>query len=148
MRHRHDDIEAAVETLIYTPRKEGETAFPDLATLDARICEVKNARLKAAREDRERAEADAEERDRREHPERYFDVRQQIKDFLKQKGIEILPREKPKSLYCEHCRGVQLEAFTAADFRALADVVEEREALKVRERAADTLEDLDERVPR
>jgi molybdenum cofactor biosynthesis enzyme MoaA len=129
---------------MYTPREEGETAFPDLATIDARICEVKNARLKAAREECERAEAEAEERNRREHPENYFDVREMIHDFIKRKGIECIPPKKPTKPFCEHCNGVQLEAFTAADFRALADVVEKREQLKTTERQAGSMDSINE----
>jgi hypothetical protein len=126
-----DDIRAAIEKLMFTRREEGETAFPDLPTLDEYIRAAKNARLRTEREQRERAEAEAEERDRHEHPENYFDVRQMIHEFVKSNGIEVLPPQKPVSL-----EGVTaaLEVLTAADLRALADVVEKREGMKRRER--------------
>lgn len=120
---------------MFTKREEGQTAFPDLPTLDECVCHEKNIRLKAAREERERAEAEAEERDRQEHPENYFDVRQMLHNFARQKGIEVLPPQRRSKIVCEFCDGIQLEAlveaFTEADFKALAEVARKRDALKV-----------------
>jgi hypothetical protein len=134
-KYEFQDIAAAVRKLMFTKREEGETAFPDLPTLDERVCHEKNIRLKAAREERERAEAEAEERDRQEHPENYFDVRQMFHNFAKQKGIEVLPPQRQSKMVCEFCDGIQLEAlveaFSEADFLALAEVARKRDALKV-----------------
>ena len=123
-----------------TKREAGETAFPDLATLDRCIREVRHARLEVERKQEERAQAEAEEREMREHPDEFFDVRAMIHEFVKQKGIEVLPPDQSRRLVCEFCNGMQMETFieilTAADLRALADVKEKREALKAMERQA------------
>lgn len=113
-----------------TKREAGETAFPDLATLDRCIRDERHARLEVERKQEERAQAEAEERERREHPERFFDARAMINEFVNRRGIEILPPDNSRKFQCEFCNGIQLETFieilTAAELRALADVKEKR----------------------
>jgi hypothetical protein len=122
------------------PRQQYETPFPDLPTLHEAICEMKNIRLRAVREQRERMESERDRRDQQEHPENYFDVSQMIHDFVKKKGIEVVAPKKKATPFCEKCAAYiedeirrRMEAFTAADYRALAIVAEQREALKVQE---------------
>lgn len=124
------DIETAVRKLMYFEREEGQTAFPDLPTLNRAIGDVKNARLRADRERREREAEEAEARDRREHPEKYFSVDEMISDFLKSKNIEILPPQKQPVSFTSEVMTAVLELFSAADLRALADIREKQEAMK------------------
>jgi hypothetical protein len=151
------DIEAAVRMLMHVKREPGETAFPDLPTLEEVIVTLRNARLKAEREQREREQSEAEERDRREHPENYVDVRQMIHDFIQRKGEEKAIRDSKPAQHtigivpqdgkfylcltagdgarvfwdppCDSLHAIKefLATVTAADLRAMADLMEKRD---------------------
>lgn len=121
-----DDIRAAVGHLSHLRRKEGETAFPDLAMLDDAVYDAKNARLRAEREARAKDAMDALIRDQREHPENYFGLKELLAEFAARRGMTAEPKPIPRKGMCEHCNGVQLSALTPADLRALADALEGR----------------------
>ena len=126
------DIEAAVRKLMYTKREPGETAFPDLQTLDECIRAGKNARLRAEREQRERDEDEALRRDREEHPENYFGLADLLRDLAQQKGFDVLPPKKPVKAAADAGSLAQLiaEVFTADQLEAITEIAKQREALK------------------
>jgi hypothetical protein len=119
-RYSLQDIQTAIGVLSLRIRNEGETAFPDLPTLDQAVKQGIRDRLNAAARQREEAEA----RDRQERPGEYVSVNELVGDFFKAKGIEVLPPAKPTSAVCQYCHGVQLSALRPQDLRALADVME------------------------
>lgn len=123
-RYPMEDIRAACATLSLTKRNEGETAFPDLPTIDEAVkVAFRNRRIAEDRVMRQERE-ETEERNRRENPEDFVSVSAMVGDFFKSKGMEVLPPEKPTRAVCEHCNGVQLSAFRPDDLRALADAME------------------------
>lgn len=82
-RHPIEDVQAAVTNLSLSRRQEGETAFPDLATLDEACILVGRPRRQAERA-RQQAEVDqAQAKHRAEHPEEYVDIREIVGDFFK-----------------------------------------------------------------
>jgi len=126
-RFRLDDIRAGLHVLALTRREDGDTAFPDVGTVLAAVREAVRERHAARTAEAKRMRDDAEERHRKEHPEEYVHVSAIIGNFLKNKGIEVIPPAKPKSAFCEHCNGVDLNALRAQDLRALADFIEKRD---------------------
>jgi len=87
--------------------------------------------------DREQARQLADdERHRREHPERYFNLGELMESVLKRKGMATAPPEPPQrpaadAVACPHCGGsveplYRLSGFSAADLRAMADGIEKR----------------------
>ena len=96
------DIRAAIEKLCLTPRAEGQTAFPDLPTVDAAVRAVRSERWRAERIRAEREQQAAEERDRREHPENYviFDPLEVLKEVSEKRRQEALnkPARNPSSM--------------------------------------------------
>lgn len=125
-----EDVRIAVSGLSLLRRKEGETAFPDLATIDDAAWEAKQARLRTKREQDEKRAAEVEARHRLEHPEEYVHVRDVWAEFIQKRNIAIVSAHQPPEPFCEHCNGVQLSALRSVDLRALADVVEKREQLE------------------
>lgn len=65
------DISSAIDELCHTKRATGETAFPDLPTIEEYIFEHRDNRLKAERLERERVQNEAERQHREKHPEEY-----------------------------------------------------------------------------
>lgn len=111
-----EDIAATIHKLMFHRREEGETAFPDLPTLDYEIRQAKNVRLKALREAEEKKRYEDEQGDIQEHPERYFNVGDMIHEQLSKR-----PKPEPRK-----AAGVigDLTALSAADLRKLAGVIE------------------------
>jgi hypothetical protein len=93
-----EDISAAVGKLSLTRRQEGETAFPDLATIDEAVRAVgRDRRIAEARIAKAEQEA-AEERHKREHPEEYVSIGDLVGDFYRKAGqmpVEELPPSPP-----------------------------------------------------
>lgn len=73
-----EDITAAVDKLMRTKRQEGETAFPDLATLEEAILEVGRPRRQAEYQRQKLESALAEAKHRQEHPEEYVSINEII----------------------------------------------------------------------
>lgn len=65
------DLHRAIDKLCHTKRAEGETAFPDLPTIEEAVFQERNTRLKAERDVADRQFLDAQEKHRAEHPEEY-----------------------------------------------------------------------------
>lgn len=76
--YREDDISQAIRKIAFTPREEGETAFPELGTIarTVRSFAIERNRVEERRRRREEDERRAE--DRRQHPENYMSFR----DFM------------------------------------------------------------------
>jgi hypothetical protein len=84
-----EDIKAACTRLSLTRRAEGETAFPDLATVDETVQqEGRNRRIRTVERERKRLAAE-EERDRKAHPEKYVAMGELVGDYYQTKGIEF-----------------------------------------------------------
>lgn len=82
-KHPIEDVQAAVTSLSLSKRQEGETAFPDLATLDE-ACILAGRPRRQAEYAREQARiAEDESRHRAEHPEEYVDIREIVGDLFK-----------------------------------------------------------------
>jgi hypothetical protein len=91
------DIRAAVSKLSLLKRAEGETAFPDLATLDEAVrCEGRDRRIAEAKQ-LKRTEEEAYERKRRDHPEDFISIADIVGDFYKTKGMHAVPAEKKEA---------------------------------------------------
>lgn len=66
------DLSAAIEKLCHKKREAGETAFPDLPTIEEEVIEQCNRRRRQEREEGERAFREEQEKHRAAHPEEYF----------------------------------------------------------------------------
>lgn len=130
------DIAAAIRILSLRRRSEGETAFPDLATIDEAVRDERNTRMKGEREQREREQEEAVRRDRGEHPDKYvdFDFERDLPKWLQEikarKGQELAAaRETIRTTgNCPTCGAIQgtviPQNLTAKQLRELADVLE------------------------
>jgi hypothetical protein len=128
-----DDILAAIDQLMLTKRQQGETAFPDLATVVEAVELVALRRRQAEAAAKEKAAREAEERNRKEHPENYFnmaDVYAEVKRRGKVRLLEAPKPAKPRGAFCEHCNGIQLSALTPSMLRDLADVLEKQRSIR------------------
>jgi hypothetical protein len=133
------DITAAIRHLSLRRRSEGETAFPDLATMDEAVRDERNKRMAAERKEREREQEAAERRDREEHPDKYveFDFKRDLpamlRDIQARKGQEIAAaRETIRTTgRCPTCGAVPGEvipqSLTPKQLRELADSLERQE---------------------
>lgn len=89
------DIGEAIRRLSLQRRSEGETALPDLGTVDEAVRDERNKRMATERKQRERDQEQAERRDREEHPDKYvdFDFKRDLPNMLRdiqaRKGQEI-----------------------------------------------------------
>jgi hypothetical protein len=83
-----DDVRSAVNRLSLVKRAEGETAFPDLATLDEAVRGEGRDRRIAEAKRRKRTEEEAYERNLRDHPEDFVSMADIVGDFYKTKGMD------------------------------------------------------------
>ncbi len=130
------DIQAAVHRLSLQRRCDGETALPDLGTVDEAVRDERNKRMKEEREQREREQEEAERRDRQEHPEKYvdFDFKRDLPNMLRgiqaRKGEEMAAaRETIRTAgRCPTCSAVPGQVIpqnlSPKQLRELADVLE------------------------
>lgn len=127
-KYQWPDLQAAISHLALRPRAEGETAFPDLGTVNGAVdFEARKRRSAEARSRREQLDA-AEEQDRREHPENYVSVAELIGEVFKARKLPTQEKQRPHSLLCEHGHGVDLASLRPEDLRALADALEGKRA--------------------
>lgn len=121
------DLAATVNRLALQERCEGELAFPDLATLDRAVRDERNGRMRAEREQRERAEAAAEEKRRREHPEDFvpFDFAGELAKIKARKGETMTPQVPRRGASLSNSADIQY--LTPQQLRELADVLERQE---------------------
>lgn len=70
-----------MRAIAFRTREEGETAFPDLGTVDREIRRARGERLREEERVRRKAEYDALEEDRRLHPENYISMRDVLNTF-------------------------------------------------------------------
>jgi hypothetical protein len=126
---QQEDILAAIRQLMLTRRQPGETAFPDLATVDQAVKEAGVKRRCAEVDERRRIALEAEDRHRKEHPEEYSTMADVVAEVARRGKIKLLESKKseePKRPYCEHCNGVQLSVLRPQDLRALAGAMEKQ----------------------
>ena len=84
------DVQAAIKGLCHTKRKSGETAFPDLPTLEEAVSDAaRSRRASEGTPSRVALELEERERHRKEHPEEYVSVRDIIAAFLQTKGMSV-----------------------------------------------------------
>ena len=137
--YRPKDVCSALDRLAHTRREEGETAFPDLATLEEAIRADAAKRLSADKREAERSAAAAEDRDRAEHPENYFSVADAMAEVMRRKGVELRQKQEVKAAAestaeCPKCgavlilSGATLTHLTPTMLRQLADLLERRSA--------------------
>jgi len=125
-RHQAEDIDAAVRKLMYCRREQGETAFPDLATLDEEIRGFAKMRRQNLAREFEHRQQEAEAQRRMEHPEDYVPVRDIWAEFM-EKRAAAPPSMRRMNASCPHCNGVELKNLKPADLRALAEVIEKQQ---------------------
>ena len=120
-RHEVQDIEAAVRKLMYRRRGEGETAFPDLATLDEEIRGFARIRRQELAREVERKQQEAEIQHRLDHPEEYRAVRDVWAEFMEKRGMAA------KAAPAKTSNGSsQPSALTPSQLRELADAIEKQ----------------------
>lgn len=135
------DICSALDRLAHTRREEGETAFPDLATLEEAIRADAAKRRGEEKREAERVAAAAEDRDRAEHPENYFSVADAISEVMRRKGVELRQIQEARAAaesttQCPRCgtvlilSGATLTHLTPQMLREFADLLERRSAEK------------------
>jgi len=66
------DIETALDQLGRRPRREGETAFPDLGSIEEEVRAIRSERRACEAKERERQQLLEEAEHRRLHPEEYM----------------------------------------------------------------------------
>jgi hypothetical protein len=146
------DLETATKAIAQRPRAEGETAFPEIATI---IGEVQAAgRSRRTAEARERRLADeAEERRRREsHPEEFEPIGPADLEAMAAKLGDKFSFDRPKpkphpvmeNTDCPHCGKVLpissgVRRMNSQELRDLADVMEQVENLSAANREANKL---------
>lgn len=81
-RFERGDIAAAIEVLCHKRREQGETAFPDLATIEEQIFLVRNARVRAEREEEEYKERERVRRHIHDHPKEHVTFAEIMADFM------------------------------------------------------------------
>ena len=85
-RFNYLDVESAIELLCKTRRQDGETAFPDLATMiEAVEAAARSRRIAEAKQARKLSEEE-ERRHREAHPEEYVSVKE-IFDAARVKNV-------------------------------------------------------------
>lgn len=135
------DIYSALDRLAHTPREEGQTAFPDLPTLEDAIRADAAKRRAEEKREAERAAAAAEDRDRTEHPENYFSVADMIAEVMQRKGVELRQKQEANAAAestteCPRCgavlilSGATLTHLTPQMLREFAALLERRSAEK------------------
>lgn len=89
------DLKAAITKLSLTRRESGETAFPDLGTVDEAARYERKRRWAIESEAREVIREAEQERHRREHPEEYVQMSEIVGDFFKKHAMDaaIYPSE-------------------------------------------------------
>lgn len=87
-RYDLQDIQAAFDLLAITRRQEGETAFPDLGTVDEAVRYQRKQRWAMESEAREVIREAEQERHRAEHPEEYVHMSEIVGDFFKRHSME------------------------------------------------------------
>jgi hypothetical protein len=130
------DISVAVRRLSLQRRSEGETAFPDLGTVDEAVKDERNERMRAERKRAEREEEEAEERDRREHPEKYapFDLKAEYAKIRARNGEAVQQARETmrREQRCPTCGAVPgatyCQSLTPQQLRELANVLERQES--------------------
>ena len=130
------DIGEAIRRLSLQRRSEGETALPDLGTVDEAVRGERNKRMATERKQRERDQEEAERRDREEHPDKYVDfdfkrdLPKMLRDIQARKGQEIATaREAIRTTgHCPTCGAVPGQVIpqnlSPKQLRDLADVLE------------------------
>jgi hypothetical protein len=118
------DISAAVMRLSLQRRSEGETAFPDLGTMDEAVKDERNTRMRSEREQREREEAAEEEKRRREHPEEFapFDFAAELAKIRARKAAKVVPQVTDPAGSLADAQNHQY--LSPEQLRNLADVLE------------------------
>jgi hypothetical protein len=82
------DIARGVEALCHKRREPGETAFPDLPTIEEAIFVARNNRIRAQREEEQLQERERISQHMREHPEEHVTFAQVMADFLERRNSE------------------------------------------------------------
>lgn len=77
------DVKAAVGQLILVPRREGETAFPEFATLRMAVRGVEGDRRAAERTQDVLRQAEH----RAKHPEEYVDINPAVRELLEKRKM-------------------------------------------------------------
>lgn len=83
-----EDIAVSLDSIAKTPRREGETAFPEIAVLIGSVKSV--GRDKRIAENKERLRlSDSEERQHRiDHPEEYFPISELVGEAAKKLALD------------------------------------------------------------
>lgn len=82
------DVEAGLDRIGMRPRNEGETAFPDVATLQMAVRAARGVRIACEAKERERQHDLIAEQHRKDHPELYCSTA----DFWKEAMEKIRTR--------------------------------------------------------
>lgn len=82
------DIAAGIDVICHKRREPGETAFPDLPTIEEAIFVARNSRIRAQREEEQLRERERIIQHMREHPEEYVTFAQVMADFLERRNSE------------------------------------------------------------
>jgi hypothetical protein len=136
------DIDKALMVMASVPRRDGETAFPEVATIREAIRGVKRGRAERSAIDKENARI----AHFKAHPELY-ETSEELKAMTKRieekfsfdaprREIEIQHREES----CPHCQGVlpiasNIRFWSSEELRNLADVVQKNEQIAAANRA-------------
>lgn len=147
------DLEAATKAIAQRPRAEGETAFPEIATIIAEVKLAARDRRIAAERERKMADEAAELRRRRTHPEDFIADKEiaEMEARLREKyqarfGVErenFLP--EPKMLCCPECSAElpvpqNIRFWEPSGLREHADRIEELRRIADKNREANRAE--------
>jgi hypothetical protein len=78
----HEDIVSVIRAIVRTPRREGETAFPDLGTLLQAVRSQRAQRLEKEKAKKVSADARAMAEDLRLHPEKFLNLGELMREAL------------------------------------------------------------------
>ena len=144
-----EDVREGLRKLSLRRRQEGETAFPDLATVLDTVDDARRDRRIAEENEKKREAEEAEAAYWRDHPEErvFFDPHEILKNLGKAAPDVKAPVRTDPITQCPCCgevlllEGAQLSQWTSKMLREYADYVEKRDSVKAEaEQLASTAE--------
>jgi hypothetical protein len=143
------DIEAGLRSISSRRRAEGETAFPEIATVVDEVQAVGRIRRIAEARERRRADEAAERRHREQHPEEFEPIGPSDLEAMAAKLGDKFSFERPKARAvpepkmeaCPHCSGLlpvtsNIRFWSAKELYEFAAVKEESERIAEMNREA------------
>lgn len=140
------DLEAAMKSIALRPRAEGETAFPEVATIIAETEAARRKRRIAGERERRIADEAAELRRRRTHPEEFEAFGPADIEALAKKSAGKFSFDRPKQAEpvvktCPHCSEVlplpaNMRFWTSDEVAAFAKLLASNERIAAANREA------------